>query len=93
MGFSGNYNFELILGDALAPLPMRWKFATVEVRFPQDVQVQVQEDPFAKKPEIQHTYRTADKRPPVIISMVFTGVVLSPALILLIGVSQMRLHR
>jgi oligosaccharyltransferase complex subunit delta (ribophorin II) len=42
---------------------------------------------YGPKPEIKHSFRQAEKVPPTIVSLGFTGLVLAPWLLLLCGVS------
>jgi len=83
-GSSGEYKLELIIGDALIQNPFSWKVAALNVTFSNETSSQP-ESPFAAKPEIAHKFRIPEKRPPQTISFAFTMAVLSPFLVLFIG--------
>jgi len=78
---SGTYNVDLIIGDATLASTKVWTIAFLTLEFPEkqagDVYVQ------GAKPEIKHLFREPEKRPAEAISMVFTGLVLLPFLVLL----------
>ncbi|CAC5388107.1 SWP1 [Mytilus coruscus] len=67
---SGKYGMELIVGDAVIENPFSWPLAD--------------ESQYAKKPEIKHVFREPEKRPPSVVSTVFTALVLLPLAILFI---------
>lgn len=85
---AGRYSVELIVGDAFVQNPISWKVVDVNLNFPPEAKVAPPESPFRELPEIQHKFRAPEKRPPQTISLAFTAAVLSPILVLLIGVSQ-----
>lgn len=83
LGKSGTFDIELILGDALITNPIRWTLGTI------DVNLGVTETSVPKvirgpKQEIKHLFRPAEKRPPEVVSLFFTGLTALPFLILLI---------
>lgn len=78
----GEYSVELIVGDATLPKAMTMTIAKITLELPES------KDPAADltkqaKPEITHIFREAEKRPPQVISMLFTGLIFIPVLILL----------
>jgi len=85
-GQSGNYDLQLIAGDAFLQNPVSWTFATIHIKYPNNSKVDPPSSPFDIKPEIVHQFRVPDIRPPKTISMAFTGAVLGiPFLILIVG--------
>ncbi|XP_023287669.1 dolichyl-diphosphooligosaccharide--protein glycosyltransferase subunit 2 isoform X2 [Orussus abietinus] len=93
---SGDYNVELIVGDALLSNSFQWRVAVVTLKFPEapTFDVSVPSDKFAPfqhknnmytpKPEIKHMFREPEKRPPAFVSNLFTGLCLAPVLLLFI---------
>ena len=90
---SGDYNVELIVGDAVLSNPFQWTVATVSLKFPEqssteraDKKVFYKHKPniYTTKPEIKHMFRKPEKRPPAFVSNLFTGLCLAPILLLLI---------
>lgn len=79
---SGLFDMELILGDSVITNPLRWNLGKI------DINVGVQSKPAKQqrsiKPEIQHLFRPAEKRPAEIVSVLFTAATVAPFLILLI---------
>jgi len=84
-GQSGVYDVDLIVGDSFVHNPFSWKIAKINVKFPADLKVHKSDDPFTTKKDIVHQFRKEEVRPPQSISMAFTGAVLAPSLIFLIG--------
>jgi len=82
---SGKYAVELIIGDAVVENPFSWNLAEVSLTFPEGPESK-SEDPYryAKKPEIKHMFREPEKVPPAVVSNLFTFLVLSPLLLLVI---------
>ncbi|XP_033726633.1 dolichyl-diphosphooligosaccharide--protein glycosyltransferase subunit 2-like [Pecten maximus] len=81
---SGKYSMELIVGDAVIENPFSWTMADVNLVFPEGtVEKKSSENRYAKKPEIKHMFREAEKRPPAVVSMTFTALVFLPVVILL----------
>ncbi|XP_053978808.1 dolichyl-diphosphooligosaccharide--protein glycosyltransferase subunit 2 [Hylaeus anthracinus] len=90
---SGDYNVELIVGDAILNNPFQWKLATVTLKFPEPTSAERIDksnshrpklDVYSTKPEIKHMFREPEKRPPAFVSNLFTGLCLAPVLLLLI---------
>lgn len=90
-GKSGKYEIHLIIGDAVISNPQAWYLADVELSFPGDVALDTKPNVDGLrtsiiegiKPEIQHTFRQPEKRPPAIISNAFTIFCLMPFLIMI----------
>jgi len=83
---SGRYTLDLIVGDAVIENPLHWTVADVALTFPEGAadEEDAKASRYVIKPEIHHLFREPEKRPPTVISNLFTGLVLVPALILLI---------
>ncbi|XP_071633205.1 dolichyl-diphosphooligosaccharide--protein glycosyltransferase subunit 2 isoform X2 [Temnothorax longispinosus] len=90
---SGEYNMELIVGDAVISNPFRFNIATVTLKFPEptsmegaDKSVSYKQKPnvYTTKPEIKHMFREPERRPPAFVSNLFTGLCVAPVLLLLI---------
>lgn len=90
---SGNYNMELIVGDAVINNPFRFNIGTVTLKFPEltstegaDKSASYKQKPnmYTTKPEIKHMFREPERRPPAFVSNLFTGLCLAPVLLLLI---------
>lgn len=82
---SGKYSMELIIGDAVIENPFSWALGDVNLNFPEGQTPKDKGlDRYAKKPEIKHLFREPEKRPAAVVSTVFTFLVLSPVLILLL---------
>jgi len=76
---------DLIVGDAVIENPISWNVADVQLTFHDDPIVSTgNQYLYSKKPEIKHMFREPEKRPPVTVSNLFTGLVLVPILILFI---------
>lgn len=79
---SGTYTVDLLIGDATLASTKVWTIAFLTLDFPEkqagDATLKQ-----AAKPEITHMFRQPEKRPSEAISMVFTGLVLLPFLVLL----------
>ncbi|CAH0558094.1 unnamed protein product [Brassicogethes aeneus] len=79
---SGDFDIELILGDSLATNSIRWNLGVISVSLPSaSLSAKTARGP---KPEINHLFRVADKRPAEVVSLLFTALTLSPILLLLI---------
>nr|XP_022292604.1 dolichyl-diphosphooligosaccharide--protein glycosyltransferase subunit 2-like isoform X1 [Crassostrea virginica] len=71
---SGKYSMELIIGDAVIENPFSWVLGDVSLNFPEGQAPKDKGmDRYAKKPEIKHLFREPEKRPPVVVSTVFTS--------------------
>lgn len=91
---SGDYNVELIVGDAILGNPFQWTVATVSLKFPESTSpterivknalYKQKSNVYTTKPEIEHMFRDPEKRPPAFVSNLFTGLCLAPILLLLV---------
>jgi oligosaccharyltransferase complex subunit delta (ribophorin II) len=82
---SGDYEAELIVGDSFVQNPFRWNFGRLRINFPASEHRSQDQSPYKKLSEITHQFRAPEKRPPESISLGFTGLSLSPILLLLLG--------
>ncbi|XP_046989739.1 dolichyl-diphosphooligosaccharide--protein glycosyltransferase subunit 2 [Schistocerca americana] len=83
---SGVYSIELIIGDAVLSNSFAWTLGSVNLKFAeQSAAFAGAKDPYlyAIKPEIKHLFREPERRPPVLVSNLFTGLLCIPILILL----------
>ncbi|XP_011141992.1 dolichyl-diphosphooligosaccharide--protein glycosyltransferase subunit 2 [Harpegnathos saltator] len=90
---SGDYDIELIVGDAVISNPFRFNIGTVTLKFPEvtsmegtDKNTPYKQRPnvYTTKPEIKHMFREPERRPPAFVSNLFTGLCSSPVVLLLI---------
>lgn len=83
---SGGYELVLIVGDALLENSLTWKINDpIQLTFHDDSQSdRDHSELYRPKKEIIHQFREEEKRPPAIVSMVFSGLTLFPLLVLLI---------
>ncbi|XP_073991752.1 oligosaccharide transferase delta subunit [Rhodnius prolixus] len=82
---SGLYKVELIVGDNYVANSFRWLIADVKLNFGVEHPAKSQtQSIFKTKPEIKHLFREPERRPPILVSNLFTGLVLLPLIILLI---------
>lgn len=82
-GLGGDYTVDLIVGDATLPSAMVLNIATLSLEMP-DSNLPAEDLSKKAKPEITHMFREPEKRPPQAISMLFTGLIALPALVLLV---------
>jgi len=80
---SGDYSLTLILGDAVVSNPLSWDIADLEINLPES-DSQASQSIYQAKPEIKHTFREPESRPPQVVSSVFTLLCLAPLLVLLL---------
>lgn len=82
---SGDYLLKLVVGDSLLQEPISWTLGKLNIQFNQDTpEPEVAwTQRYEAKPEIVHQFRQPEKRPPVLVSSVFTLAVLAPVLVLL----------
>ncbi|XP_017837258.1 dolichyl-diphosphooligosaccharide--protein glycosyltransferase subunit 2 [Drosophila busckii] len=80
---SGVYNVYLTVGDASLSNSFDWLLAEVQLKFNQD-QVGKPGTKRGPLPEIVHQFRVPDKRPPRIVSDVFTGLCITPLVLLFV---------
>lgn len=81
---NGNFEMELILGDALITNPVRWNLGNIEINLGSHLTKESPKALRGPKPDIEHLFRPAEKRPPEAVSLFFTGITAAPFLILLI---------
>ncbi|XP_043477355.1 dolichyl-diphosphooligosaccharide--protein glycosyltransferase subunit 2 [Leptopilina heterotoma] len=90
---SGDYNVELVIGDAVLSNSFQWNLGTVNLKFPEPTAAELAEkssvykdkqNMYQPKPEIKHMFREPEKRPPAFVSNLFTGLCLAPVLLLFI---------
>ncbi|CAL7942794.1 unnamed protein product [Xylocopa violacea] len=90
---SGDYNIELIVGDAVLSNPFQWTVATVSLKFPEPTSTEradksvfykYKSNVYTTQQEIKHMFREPEKRPAAFVSNLFTGLCLAPVLLLLI---------
>ncbi|XP_023714512.1 dolichyl-diphosphooligosaccharide--protein glycosyltransferase subunit 2 [Cryptotermes secundus] len=84
---SGLYSMELIVGDAVLSNSFSWIVADVVLKFSDSVPVPSSSKDqylYAPKPEIKHLFREPERRPPALVSNLFTGLVLVPFLMLFV---------
>jgi len=80
---SGDYSLTLILGDAVVSNPLSWHLADLALSLPEG-EVGAAQSIYQAKPEIKHTFREPENRPPQLVSSVFTLLCLCPLLVLLL---------
>lgn len=78
---SGDYDIEVIVGDAALQAPILWKVGTVSLSFTS--KPETKPNPFQPLPEIKHVFRPAEPRPAQSVSSAFTLAVFAPVLVLL----------
>lgn len=84
---SGVYSIELIVADALVQNLVSWNLADVNLHFVEEQTSTAAQDKaalYSKKPEIKHLFRVPEPTPSAVVSLVFTGLVLLPLVILII---------
>ncbi|CAF0773108.1 unnamed protein product [Didymodactylos carnosus] len=81
---SGLYEIVLIIGDALLQNSFSWKIIDANLGFHEDAVSETRHTlSYTPKPEIRHMFRADEKRPPTVVSLIFSGLTLLPLLILL----------
>lgn len=87
---SGKYDISLIVGDALLEKSFSWSIGTFAIEISPEVQAAIEEpeDLFKQLPDIAHEFKKADERPPAVLALVFTVIVLLPLFWLLITVAS-----
>ncbi|XP_078495871.1 dolichyl-diphosphooligosaccharide--protein glycosyltransferase subunit 2-like [Ciona intestinalis] len=82
---SGKYSMHLIVGDATISNPVFWKFGDINLKLGEAKKSKSSfESHYSAKPEIQHTFRLPEERPPVFVSQAFTAACLLPIVLLFI---------
>lgn len=81
---SGVYAAELIVGDVVISNSFSWHFADVNLKLPLDAsKLPAPYSLHKPKPVIEHLFREPEKRPPVFVSNLFTGLVFVPFSVLI----------
>merc|ERR1712038_68923 len=75
---SGEYDVSLIVGDALLEKSFSWSVGKFAIEISPEVQAAFEEpeDLFKQLPDIVHQFKKADERPPAVLALVFTVLVL-----------------
>jgi len=82
---SGKYKMALIVGDATMQVPISWVMGEVTLKFSGKPSTSKRQERLtAPQPIIDHLFRIPEKRPPKIVSTIFTALVLSPLLLMVI---------
>ncbi|XP_026473573.1 dolichyl-diphosphooligosaccharide--protein glycosyltransferase subunit 2 [Ctenocephalides felis] len=81
---SGLYHMELIVGDALLSNSFKWHIADINLKFSQEAISAEHSASRLPKPEIVHKFREPDRRPSRLVSDLFTGLCLTPLVILFV---------
>lgn len=82
---SGEYRIDLIVGDLGLGDSLTWNIGAVKFSFPTHPPEEEPEVFYKPRPEIHHVFRQPDPRPPKVISLIFTCLVLCPWLIVFIS--------
>ncbi|XP_004535827.1 dolichyl-diphosphooligosaccharide--protein glycosyltransferase subunit 2 [Ceratitis capitata] len=89
---SGIYELHLIIGDASVSNSFQWHVANVELKFAHEPDTSKKQPIRSTLPEIEHMFRPPEKRPPRFVSDVFTGLCLTPLVLLLIFWSKLGIN-
>ncbi|EGD79800.1 hypothetical protein PTSG_13096 [Salpingoeca rosetta] len=81
---SGDYKLSVVVGDVTISPAIVWDLGAVTITFHKTAPPAKQPSRFDPKPEIKHLFREPESRPPVIVSFVFTAIVVAPILVLLV---------
>ncbi|KAJ9584791.1 hypothetical protein L9F63_020879, partial [Diploptera punctata] len=84
---SGLYTMELVVGDSVLSNSFSWVVGDVNLKFGEHASVSSPAKDqylYAPKPEIKHLFREPERRPPAVVSNLFTGLVIVPLLLLFI---------
>ncbi|XP_037956936.1 dolichyl-diphosphooligosaccharide--protein glycosyltransferase subunit 2-like [Teleopsis dalmanni] len=81
---SGEYEISLIIGDAFLSNSLQWHIANIDLQFQQDHKDAKKQAIRTALPEIIHQFRVPEKRPPRFVSDIFTGLCLTPLVLLFI---------
>ena len=85
---SGKYKVSLIVGDAVISNPVDWHVADIALSFPasgESPTAAAADDISKARPEIRHLFREPEKRPPAVVSNLFTLLCLAPIGIMFVG--------
>eukprot|EP01091_Cochliopodium_minus_P011905 TRINITY_DN3495_c0_g1_i1.p1 TRINITY_DN3495_c0_g1~~TRINITY_DN3495_c0_g1_i1.p1 ORF type:complete len:673 (-),score=205.91 TRINITY_DN3495_c0_g1_i1:42-2060(-) len=78
----GLFQAHLIVGDAHIERGIYWKVVSFEL--PADPS-KIKPSVWDQEPVINHIFRLPEKRPPAVVSLAFTGLVLAPILLIFVG--------
>ncbi|XP_067633029.1 dolichyl-diphosphooligosaccharide--protein glycosyltransferase subunit 2 isoform X2 [Eurosta solidaginis] len=81
---SGKYELYLIVGDASISNSFQWHVANIQLKFAHESVSPKKLVIRSPLPEIEHMFRPPEKRPPRLVSDVFTGLCLTPLVLLFI---------
>lgn len=81
---SGEYDAELIIGDAVLVNSFAWRIAKLNLKFSAEPKLPQVQDAYKPKPEIKHLFREPEKRPPRFVSDLFSILAAFPLLLLLV---------
>lgn len=87
-GEPGEFKLTVLVGGKGSEEPLSQSLGTIELVFPQGSAERINlsttvENKIGFKPEIYHTFRGTEKTPPIFISLLFAGVVLTPWIVLI----------
>jgi len=93
---SGEYKLEVVVGDSFIQNPIDWVVSeSVSIAFVTSTSTSAtssSQSGLGPLPEIHHKFREPEKRPPAAVSTLFTALVLSPILFLIIGFLQLKVN-
>ncbi|XP_046854712.1 dolichyl-diphosphooligosaccharide--protein glycosyltransferase subunit 2-like [Xenia sp. Carnegie-2017] len=85
---SGEYQMDLIIGDAAIENSLFWNIGSIKLSFSGSSAARVPKEKerlFKIKQEIEHMFRLPEKRPPKTVSTAFTALVLLPLFVLFVA--------
>ncbi|XP_062553236.1 dolichyl-diphosphooligosaccharide--protein glycosyltransferase subunit 2 [Armigeres subalbatus] len=89
---SGLYSVELIVGDSLISNSFKWLVADVSLKFSADISKDNAHAARQPLPEIIHQFRAPEKRPPRVVSDLFTGLCIAPLVLLFLLWGKLRVN-
>jgi len=87
---TGDYDVELFVGDSFVENPFSWNLGVLHISFPKNLHIEQKQNVYSDKSPIVHQFQKAQDRPHLQFSLAFTGLVLVPWVILLIGLVTTR---
>ncbi|KAL9656349.1 hypothetical protein ABK040_005115 [Willaertia magna] len=82
----GEYQVQLLIGDASIKTPISWTVANVQLTFTKTYEKSEEEKLYEPRPLINHIFRKEEKRAPASIALVFCGVIAFMFLVYLINI-------
>ncbi|KAL5293385.1 RPN2 family protein [Megaselia abdita] len=79
---SGVYGIEIIVGDSQITNSFQWTIGSLDLKYGADSKTEHASKTRSKLPEIIHQFRQPDKRPPRLVSDVFTALCFAPLVLL-----------